>query len=1167
MIKSAVQSIFHLKLFNIIAGLFAFYLLFGYFAVNPLAKRIVPWIGEKKLASHLRVDQVQFDPFGLVLTVDNLRLSRMDGTPLAGFKRLYVNVETSGLLHFAWRLKDIRLTAPQAYVDIAPNGKLNWAELIARLNENKEKDSGMPRLMIDHVLIEGGDIEYTERNRTTPFKAVLEPLGLELEKISTLPEDRGNYLIAATLPEQGGTIKWKGDLALNPVASNGVVQVQGVKLAKLLQVVNPKSLPIQLTAGELHTSFSYKFAMTKAEPAPYPQASLSNIAIGLNNVAGSLNAQSKLSLNTADLRLPQLAFSLQKGAQVSFNGLSLVAKQLTLTQGNTDLFKLAQADVKGLDFNLAASQLKVADITLQAGELNTSRATDGSINWQQLAPTSQAETKPEATHPTANSDSTKPINFDIANIQLQHWQAAYTDSSFVQPLHAEIKDIGLDFSVNNADGGIAIHKLDTELESLSLQSALYPQALATLNKISLQNGEISLKDSTVKLPALLFSGLQTQLLRVIGKPLNWQAALEPLNKSAGTAAHKTFTDKGQPTPWKVDIAKIALNNSGVHIEDKSTPKPVVLDIQNAGFELQNATLDFAKAMLLKAKLQVKQGGQFDVNGKLALAPFKADLQLKLNALSLKPFSSYVSQFALLQLDDGKASLFGKLYLVNAQKFNSQFSGGFSVNDLAITEEDSHTPFLGWQEVSSDSLKLDIGNNKLHMDELHIAQLVGKLIIFEDKSINVKRMLRAPANDVEPAPATSPADNSTADAFPISVDRVSIENSSLEFADLSLTPKFGTHINTLAGVINGLSSDPNSTAAVELDGKVDDYGSAKVRGSVQPFHATDFTDLKVAFHNLEMNRLTPYSGKFAGRKIDSGKLSVDLEYKIKARQLAGENKFVINKLKLGERVDSKDAANLPLDLAIALLEDSDGVIDLDLPISGSLDDPQFSYGKIVWKAIVNVLGKIVTAPFHALGKLFGDGADKLEAIAFEPGKATIAPEEQEKLKAIATAFSKRPNLALSLSPTYDEAADKVALQEQITRRDVLAEMDVKLKEGEQLGPIDLNNVKAQSAIESLLKERQGQGRSIKALRNLKDAFKTEKPEDVPRYVAMLEQLKLTTNITDAALIALAKARATALQGFLQENAQLDASRISIGDLSKVTNSTKTVNLKMNLVVNK
>ena len=206
---------------------------------------------------------------------------------------------------------------------------------------------------------------------------------------------------------------------------------------------------------------------------------------------------------------------------------------------------------------------------------------------------------------------------------------------------------------------------------------------------------------------------------------------------------------------------------------------------------------------------------------------------------------------------------------------------------------------------------------------------------------------------------------------MSIERLRIVGADAEFADLSLTPQFGTRMHDLGGVVTGLSTDPATTAQVELDGKVDEFGSARVRGSIQPFRATDFTDLKLTFRNLEMTRLTPYSGKFAGRKIDSGKLSVDLEYKIKDRQLAGENKFVVNKLKLGERVDSPDAMKLPLDLAIALLEDSNGIIDLDLPVSGSLDDPQFSYGRIIWKAIVNVLTKLVTAPFRALGKLLGD----------------------------------------------------------------------------------------------------------------------------------------------------------------------------------------------------
>jgi hypothetical protein len=248
-----------------------------------------------------------------------------------------------------------------------------------------------------------------------------------------------------------------------------------------------------------------------------------------------------------------------------------------------------------------------------------------------------------------------------------------------------------------------------------------------------------------------------------------------------------------------------------------------------------------------------------------------------------------------------------------------------------------------------------------------------------------------------------------------VEQVRIEDGKLDFTDLSLTPQFGTQMHTLSGVINSLSTNPDTPAQLELDGKVDEFGSARIRGTLQPFKPTEFTDTKLSFRNLEMTNLTPYSGKFAGRKIDSGKLSVDLEYKVRQRQLAGENKFVIEKLKLGERVEGPNVKNLPLDLAIALLEDSNGVIDLDLPISGSLDDPKFSYGRIIWKAIVNVLTKLVTAPFRALGKLMGVSADKMEAVTFDPGSSILLPPEQEKLKLLSEAMAKRPALTLSIEP--------------------------------------------------------------------------------------------------------------------------------------------------------
>ncbi|MES2180552.1 MAG: DUF748 domain-containing protein [Pseudomonadota bacterium] len=1144
--------------FKILLGLLLAYFLFAYFAVNPLAKRILPWVAENKLASHLTVDAVKFDPLRLIVTINNLHLTRLDGGALASFDRLYLNLEASGLFRFAWRLKDIRLTAPQINLDIAPNGKFNWADLIAKLNEDKKADSStMARVLIDHILIERGNIQYTERNRPTPFNAKLQPLGLELEGLSTLPEDRGDYLIAAKLPEQGGTLKWKGDLALNPLASSGSIDVQGIKLQKLMQVVDQQSLPIKLLAGELETSFSYNFAMVKGNVEPTPQVRLNNLAIKLAHVAGDLNAQAKLALDEATVKLAVLNFSMDKVAQIQFQGLDFTAQQLALTQGGETLFKLPQAEVKGVDFNLSASQLKVTEVSLKNGEFNAIKAKDGKLNWQQLVPAAkqQATTEPTVT----SKEAVKPFNFEIASLQLEHWQAAFQDLSFVHPLRAQVKDINLDLSVTNADGGIAINQLNTELAAITLQSALYPEPIASLAKISLHDGAVNLKDSTVQLPAITLSGLQTQVLRETNKPLNWQAALEPI-----AHASPQKPQESQPSAWQVKLDKLALENGSVHFADKTTPTPVILDVQSAALELHDTSLDLSKAIPIKAKLQLKQGGQLNASGKIALTPFKSDLQIKLDALSLKPFSPYINQFAVLKLDNGQASVHGKLTLKAGKSLAGQFAGGFNINNLAISDEVSAAPFLAWNSVSSDSLKLTIAPNQLHMDQLRIVQPVGKFIIYEDKTINVKRILRAPPNADGAATQTAQATDAGAQQdFPIAVDRISVENADLEFADLSLKPQFGTYINTLTGVINGLSNNPAATAQVELDGKVDEFGSARIRGSVQPFRATDFTDLKLSFHNLEMNRLTPYSGKFAGRKIDSGKLSVDLEYKIKQRQLAGENKFVINQLKLGDKVDSADATNLPLDLAIALLEDSDGLIDLDLPISGSLDDPQFSYGKIIWKAIVNVLGKIVTSPFHALGKLLGISPEKAQAIRFDAGQSVLKPEEQEKLTAITGAMAKRPSLSLIVMPSYNADADKAALAELATRRSIINEMGLNLKEGEQPGPIDLNNQKVQSAIENLLKDHKGEGRSLKVVDKLKNYFKKSKPEDLTTYTSMLEQLQLYANISEADLTTLAKARATAIQSYLLANGNIDASRLSIAEVSSNKTNEKDVSVKLSL----
>ena len=251
-----------------------------------------------------------------------------------------------------------------------------------------------------------------------------------------------------------------------------------------------------------------------------------------------------------------------------------------------------------------------------------------------------------------------------------------------------------------------------------------------------------------------------------------------------------------------------------------------------------------------------------------------------------------------------------------------------------------------------------------------------------------------------------------------------------------------------------------------------------------FNPADFLDIKVAFDNIEMTRLTPYSATFAGRRITSGKLTLDLEYKIVNRRLIGDNRIIMDRLTLGDRVESPQARNLPLDLAIVILEDSNGRIDLGLPVSGSLDDPKFSYRRIIWKAVVNVVTKIVTAPFRALGAIFG-GDDEVDGLVFEAGRGILTPPEREKAAAFAASMAKHPKLAAALHGTWSDI-DRTALQDLQLRRAIARRLGLSA-EGDP-GLLTPEQPKVKAALEDLYVSRFGNGN----LAALQEGFRKANP---------------------------------------------------------------------------
>jgi uncharacterized protein DUF748 len=1152
---------------KIFASVFVFYLLISYFAVDPLAKKLIPRIANNALDSIASVKRVEFDPFRLKATIHELDLTNKTGDRLAGFKKLVVDFELSGMFDLAWKFKQIGIAEPHVNLLIAQGGKLNWDALIAKLNEGPEQlpSDTIPSVIIEHFIVSEGNVHYQDANRPAPIDMTLAPLNFQLKGFSTVPKDRGEYLISAAFSEEGGVLKWKGDMGVNPVASTGIVSLEGVKIAETLQLIKGLALPINITNGEVQTSFNYDFAM----PNTVPTVALSNMTINVTELAGESVDGGAVRLTHAGFIVPRLDFVQDQQPELHLKDLDFKLLDLNLSQANGSrlILKSAIATLPTLDFGTQSDQpqLTFNDLNIRLNELD-------------LQQSSQMRLKIPSTELNA-------MNFDLSNNSIK------------------LKDILV--------SGIELSPKAKQLDKL--QNEIQP--IATLEKITITDGQIGLVDKTVNVGSILLSGIKTSVIKSADNSLNWVALFDAKDTAPVPSTDSTEQEKGsaqQPNvtsevkedskesqdnkasvAWSFKVPSVALNQANVHIQDNSAPSAIVMDVQDASIEFNNVTSDTTKPLPFKAAFTVKQGGQLSANGKLWPSPLKADLRLQLSKLSLKPFAPYVNQFALLRLNRGSADVSGQLKLAQEEAFKLDFNGKFNVEKLAVVEEAEDKPFLSWNRLGSDNLKLSLMPNKLHMGKLKIEQPSAKFIIYEDKTTNLNRILRkttgsnqstvnakeaqapddvkkvvesASANQdslIKPkrsAPAVEQAttaklktrslnEQSATDVFPLDIDVVSVKDAKLEFADLSLTPQFGTNIHSLNGVMNSLSTKADKVAQVEMVGKVDAYGSAKISGSLQPLRATEFMDIKLTFANLDMSKLTPYSGKFAGRYIDSGRLSVDLDYKIKQQQLVAQNKFVINKIKLGDKVESDTAADLPLDLAIAILEDSNGVIDLDLPIKGSLDNPEFSFASIAWKAFRNVITKIVTAPFRALGKLFGGDGEDFDGIIFEAGSSEVSPPELEKLMNVSQALAKRQGLALGIVPSYSLAADTQAIQVERYRRQVMKEMGIDLEEGQKPGPVDLGNEDAQGAVDSLYNDLTNKG----LLKRL--ASKFEEPEE-GHYEKAQAKLIESIDVGKNDLNTLAQARGEAIKAALVSHG-VSQERLTVADIAEVKEKDRTV----------
>jgi hypothetical protein len=586
--------------------------------------------------------------------------------------------------------------------------------------------------------------------------------------------------------------------------------------------------------------------------------------------------------------------------------------------------------------------------------------------------------------------------------------------------------------------------------------------------IAVAQRRVGVGQVTLQKPAL-------QVWREVDGSLNLQRLLQPAATKAGNsgpvsvaASAPTASSEAAAPAWKITLAKLVIDGASIAAEDRSVRPAMQLKIAPLTLTVQNYSTDGAQPLSFDLDAGLGATGQLHSGGTLALSPLSAAVNLDLKEFDLPPLQPYVSQQTDMTIYRGRlASQLQLAYSGTPQKGQPQLklSGGLQVTDLGTRDNATSVDFITWKALQVTGLRYQLGPDALEIDQVRAIGAYGRVIIGANGSLNVSQVLR-PAGSAPPtataqagatvqsptAPKLANTANSAkasansmtssaastasaAPGMPIRIKRVEIRDGAADFTDHSVEPNFSAAILGLHGSIVGLSSDPASRAQVTLDGSVDRYAPVSIKGQLRAFSPASYTDIALSFHNMELTTFNPYSGKFAGYSIAQGKLSSDLHYHVENRKLEASHHVVIDQLEFGAPTDSKQAVPLPVKLAAALLKDRNGVISLDLPVSGSIDDPTFKIGPIVWKLVVGLITKIVTAPFALLGSLFG-GGEQLAYIDFPAGSAALSDSEAQKLPKLAKALVERPQLKLdiplhTISATDDEALEKAALEQALT----------------------------------------------------------------------------------------------------------------------------------------
>lgn len=979
-----------------VVSLLLIYTLLGFFGLPYAIKNIAPKY-LKDYNATLFVSDAKFNPFTFELNATNAELNTT--SPLFSTKQIDLKLKPFSIFKKLVEVDIFRLQEPNVKILRDKNSKFNFSNFISDDNATTEDNStSSMNFALNNAKIIKGSFSYSDQNLTNPFNVSFDDINYELSSLNTKKNSAGSHIFDSnsTLAHK---IDLNGDIKLNPLKIEGNISIKNFSIDPVaISFIDNDTLNLKNAVINL----GINYALIADE-----NATNINLKNSFLNVKSLSIDEGKNELSLGELELPKFDLSSKIAdkidaklelnvinlSDVSFkNAITASLKSLNLN----DISLLANLNEKS-ELNATAALNSINANTLKIDETGKNLVNLKDINAlnlnANLANNKTTLTLEKIAFDDINAPLSKNANANVAGTKI-------SNISFAQDINKSLATID-ELSIN----GINLKAKNKEILDIA-------DVLTKTIKFDILNMALSTENIDVNRPKFNseLNGSGLSAINQLG--LDEKEPAKTANHRTKTKKENTPASKSKENEFKFDIKNINVNNANIALTHLFESEKIAHKFDNLFVKIANLSSDFSKPFDAKVDMKSSQKLNLELTSKIKLEPLDITAKIKLEDKNLPKYFAYAKPFLEADLSSGEMSVNAELHYAKDIKADAKLS----VKDIRLDDKNKEK-LIAFKSLDVD--KISLFKDNLEITGVALNSPFIKAHLSKEREFNLSKIVK---EDKSKAQSEQKTESKKAaikkdDELNFSIKNFSLNNGEVDFSDASLFMPFATKISNLNGKLTDI--DKKRPSSGEFKGTVGKNGFSQITAKLFPFELKQNTDIKLDFKDIDLIDITPYSGQFLGYKIKKGKLNLNLNYSVVDSKLNGSNLINFDTLTLGEKVDSKDAVNLPLSLAISILSDQNNQINIDLPVEGNLDDPDFKYGGVIWAAVKKLFADITLAPFRFLGNALGLGGKDLSSIDFLAGSSELISSEAPKIADFIKLTTAKPMMKLSITPTYSE----------------------------------------------------------------------------------------------------------------------------------------------------